>query len=1305
MSFSLTYTELVNVAIPQCGVVNFKALHLLLQGILDHIQIAELKKVLSGDEDFLQASPVMLIPREGDAQPIINPMKRLSNIFDHVVDRMEKIEVKLAEMQGIPTTAKLLEDSQGTKRPAEDMWNNIKIQKRIEGNELATEKFAKTLQDLLSDLHVTKSTVETVKKDMDTVKFVFEKLNPQKMELLCDDLKVQNRKLGALQREVVTLQNKVRAIPQPEEMVLWSSLHEAMFSLGKHKPEVEPSTVRQSVTSLPESPLEQQPPEDVPIPSATPMHTMVQFGTTGILKGDEFTRAVEFADSQGIELGQASVSQTHSLRQAVPVPVSVPVSVPVGIPASVPVSVPVSAPVSVPVSVPAGVPARVPVSAPVSVPAGVPVSAPVSVPAGVPTGVPVSVPAGVPAGVPVSVPAGVPVSVPAGVPVSVPAGVPVSAPVSVPAGVPVSAPVSVPAGVPVSAPVSVPAGVPVSAPVSVPAGVPVSAPVSVPAGVPVSAPVSVPAGVPVSAPVSVPAGVPGFASGPGFMPVFGPRPGMVPPGVWTSPPRAWARGNVWPVWDMGPYQTGPGPIRPMGQMARARFSVMDTGIPWTMPQTYRLPGLEERGDEYEYFLPGPREEMRMDEIPQEEISEYRAPQEEISEYGAPEEEIPSEGASQEEMSTEGAPSDGIRKGRVPREKISKVKAPRYRTPKERVSHHRAPKDVGSQEMVIKEETPEVKVLKKVIYKDKTQKDKASEQRHKAPPPALKKLRSAITIAAAAAAAYAAAANSAAQVAKDAAKAIQDVPATQMAAEASRVASSVPLGAFADILGAGFRRGATINLPFRDEEMEEFPEEFTAPFNPFPAKPVLSQAMINAMYATSPEEKKKAVQYSMSHIAQMPIRHDSLKEEFANLSTNLNQRLNYLANMGSSGVLGNTVNVLEEKIVNLQKARLQEEELERVWGHQIDTMKSHYMVLDRAVERLQVRMDDLKVLKAELERLDLVKADKTAIDLELNEKADRDMLASKANRVDLETVAMDLNEMIHSLLLKITNYESDWKKSLKHLRKDLNTKLVQSDLNSLKKDIEEVWNIVRKLLLEGLRFDPDSAAGFKKKLFERVKCISCDRPVEMMTGPQLITIRNIHGGLSRIRPASANSYEYLQRQLMREQQQQLHFQTFGVHEEGLGLQKDWGDGPRNETILKHKSHDLTTFYPYGDPELMDYDTAEVDILGVNGILYKGRMCSQIGTRMGEKDLAAVKVSCHTVQNLIDRVRPGSLLASGYPPLGPRTSINSATSLHSATTMMARSPSLPPGPQLPPLIPVSRDPQEAPGSAKRLKSPRL
>lgn len=146
MSFSLTFTELVDVAIPQCGVVNFRALHLLLQGILDHIQIAELKKVLSGEEDFLQSSPVVFMPREGDAQPIVNPMKRLSNIFDGVVDRIEKIECKLAAIQDIPTTSQLVEESDGNKRPAEEMWNNIKIQKRIEGNEKATEKVSPLLE-------------------------------------------------------------------------------------------------------------------------------------------------------------------------------------------------------------------------------------------------------------------------------------------------------------------------------------------------------------------------------------------------------------------------------------------------------------------------------------------------------------------------------------------------------------------------------------------------------------------------------------------------------------------------------------------------------------------------------------------------------------------------------------------------------------------------------------------------------------------------------------------------------------------------------------------------------------------------------------------------------------------------------------------------------------------------------------------------------------------------------------------------------------------------------------------------------
>lgn len=39
----------------------------------------------------------------------------------------------------------------------------------------------------------------------------------------------------------------------------------------------------------------------------------------------------------------------------------------------------------------------------------------------------------------------------------------------------------------------------------------------------------------------------------------------------------------------------------------------------------------------------------------------------------------------------------------------------------------------------------------------------------------------------------------------------------------------------------------------------------------------------------------------------------------------------------------------------------------------------------------------------------------------------------------------------------------------------------------------------------------------------------------------------------------------------------------------GGQEDWGDGPGNDANRKLKSYNLSTLYPYGDPEMLDYDT--------------------------------------------------------------------------------------------------------------------
>ncbi|XP_048645187.1 uncharacterized protein C16orf96 homolog [Marmota marmota marmota] len=711
MSFSLTFMELTNIAIPQCGVVNFRALHLLIKGILEHIQIAELKKELSGDEDFLQTSQVVVVPGEGDSQPVINPMKRLSNVFDGVVTRLDRIENQLAGLQDLPSTAQLLEGSQGTKRPAEDLWHLIKLRKMVEGNEEAMAKSMVTLQDLLTDLYPLKVTVETLRKDVNMMKDCFEKICPEKVDLLSEDLKTQNRKMSILQHEVDSLKNRIHALPKAEDLVLWSGLHEAMF------------------------------------------------------------------------------------------------------------------------------------------------------------------------------------------------------------------------------------------------------------------------------------------------------------------------------------------------------------------------------------------------------------------------------------------------------------------------------------------TPAMQAAKK---------------------------------------------------------------------------------------------------------------------------------------ARSTQDKKAAVKRSMGHIAQVPDRHDSLREEFAQLSNNLQQQLAYLVHAGGFSKLEAAVDILQDKINNIQKSRLKEEELERVWGTQIESMKNHYVVLDRLVGKLQARVDEFKNLQAQIRNLEQTKANKSSLEEELREKADKSALASKANRADLETVVTELHETFQSILFKLTTQNDHWKNAVEQLKKELSTKLVHSDLDLLKKGLEEVWEVVKKLLLEGLLYDPDSAAGFRRraagglrlpasgtpgfqtmgtgKLFERVKCISCDRPVEMMTGPQLITIRKARL-LSKLRPASANSYEYLQRQMMREQ---LQLQEDGLHT--LGSQQDWGDSLRNDITLKFKPGELSTLYPYGDPQVLNYDTAEVDILGVDGILYKGRMNTQFGAQpltTAEKELAAVKVPCPPARNLYAPVRSSDLFGTICPPLGPRTGACSATS-GSPSVMLAPPPSLPPLPLLPPLFPPLRNPQQAPEPTRHLRS---
>ncbi|XP_073755675.1 uncharacterized protein C16orf96 homolog isoform X2 [Callorhinus ursinus] len=1093
MSFSLTFSELVNIAIPQCGVVNFKALHLLLQGILEHIHMAELKKVLSGDEDFLQTSPVVFMPREADAQPVLSPMKRLSNVFDHVVSRIDKMESQMAMLQDLPSTSQLLEGSQGRRQPAQDLWHLIKLRKMVEGNEEATAKSMKTLQDLLTDIYALRNTTETLRKDVDRLKDIVDKMQPERMDTLFEDLKGQSRRMNALQREVVTLQSKILTIPKAEDVVLWSSLHEAMFNpgtsaRGSGPTQIEDSDLWQLVEQL----------QDTGPPQTTEYHEAV--GHVQVSEAIQSPRLLEtiWHNKTPRQLQEEEYNQAVLLTGA-----------------------------------------QGPGQPPGLEPGSVPTPGP--------------------------------------------------------------------------QPKAMPAPGPVLGPGLTPGFTLPPWPPFIPGPGPGPWPALGPGPGPGPSPALGPGAGPGLwpALGPGTAPRHAPAPGLQPSPRerWPSP-RGLSRASTWPFW-------GSGFLEPaQSQDFRAPPPAREFGSAWPRP-------LQSQSGQAEVHLLPTVSEIEEDYVSQ----DVPAPQDRAPGAGAPRAGVPKE-----------APA-------------------------------------------------------------------------KTPQSALQRPKTTAAIVAGAAASYAAAATSAARRAEVVAKAIRDAPATKLATIATSVAASGPLGAFADSLGAGSSRGA---LAFtEDTEVEDLKVlgEDLSPLYPatsLPPERTLSQVMLTAQKAVTPEDKKTAVRYSMGRIAQMPIRHDSLKEEFAQLSSTLQQRLNYLANMGASSKLGTTVDVLQEKIGTLQRSRIKEEELERVWGHQIEKIKNHHVVLDRAVEKLQIRLDDLKIVHAQIKNLEMHKVDKSVMEQELKEKADRSTLASKASRADLETVVTELNEMIQGMLFRVVTHEDDWKKALEQLSKDLSTKLVHSDLNGLKKDMDEIWKVLRNLLIEGLRFDPDSAAGFRKKLFERVKCISCDRPVELMTGPQLITIRKAHL-LSRLRPASANTYEYLQQQQLREHRRLQQLRDLGDQQsslDSLGSQKDWGDGPGNFANLQFNSYDLSTLYPYGDPEVFDYDTAEVDILGVDGILYKGRMANQDGARplTSVEKRTAVKIPHPPTRNLYDRERQSTFYGSIYPPLHPHASVRSAASGPPPTTP-AQPPSLLPLPLLPPLTPSGRDPQQAPGPARHPRALRL
>ncbi|XP_018423509.1 PREDICTED: uncharacterized protein C16orf96 homolog [Nanorana parkeri] len=350
----------------------------------------------------------------------------------------------------------------------------------------------------------------------------------------------------------------------------------------------------------------------------------------------------------------------------------------------------------------------------------------------------------------------------------------------------------------------------------------------------------------------------------------------------------------------------------------------------------------------------------------------------------------------------------------------------------------------------------------------------------------------------------------------------------------------------------------------------------------------------------------------------PSLHDALTDKSSDwaLSNDTKQQnvkkvLNGLGTLGSRHeVLQNRVQSIEEELKRLdlemrkkavpddllQQLSSLRQDLEKLFNENkkdkldMKALLNGLHELNLALQKLETKTDKLSTdlsetatFQSQLDELEKKKLNKEEFMLELNLKAEKRALEAKVGHDELEAAISEVNAVLEDLIKKLAIQESEWQNMLQKLLAGLEAKLSQSDLDSIQKDLEELWRLLKKHLSSSQAFDPDGAAGSRKKLFERVKCISCDRPVTMATGPHLVTVRTVPLN-PRDRPHSAQFGKD---------------KSSGDPQQVTDPEFQYTESPRpNTSCSLHRktprSQNLTTVYPYGDPGQIQYKNVRTDI---------------------------------------------------------------------------------------------------------------
>ncbi|XP_054068566.1 uncharacterized protein C16orf96 homolog isoform X2 [Rissa tridactyla] len=214
-----------------------------------------------------------------------------------------------------------------------------------------------------------------------------------------------------------------------------------------------------------------------------------------------------------------------------------------------------------------------------------------------------------------------------------------------------------------------------------------------------------------------------------------------------------------------------------------------------------------------------------------------------------------------------------------------------------------------------------------------------------------------------------------------------------------------------------------------------------------------------------------------------------------------------------------------------------------------------------------------------------------------QKADKAALETKSSQDELQHAMVQLSEMMQDLLQRMSLMDQDRQKALEKLFSEIDSKLDCAALAPLQAQLEQVWRLTQQCLCQGPCCGDNRAAGFKRQLFDPVKCISCDRPLPQAWAPHLVTVRRANQIL-RPHPASASSCCLAQQLPGRESE--------GSSSAGRG-------SPTSPPGPLSTSSSLIAMCSCGGAADLACKNREVDILGIDGVVYKGRLSSPPGNR--------------------------------------------------------------------------------------------